>query len=276
VRKVASKRFAPIEDQPPHHARIMQTQGNTIFITGGGSGIGRGLAEAFHRLGNTVVVGGRSQARLDETVAANPGMHAFALDVTDPDDIARVGRQLPERFPELNVLINNAGVMHYEDAIRDGAAIGERTVTTNLLGPIRTTAALLPHLVQRDHAAILNVTSGLAFVPMAATPSYNASKAALHSYTVALREQLRERGVQVLELIPPYVRTHLTGDAHASDERAMPLDDYVRDTMAILVEHPERQEVVIDGVAPLRHAEANGTFDQVFAMLADLGRERAR
>lgn len=251
----------------------MQLQGNTVLITGGGSGIGEGLAEAFHALGNAVVITGRNQARLDETVAANPGMEAMILDVTDPADIGRFTREAIERYPALNVLINNAGIMKPENVNDPDLSSGIETIATNLLGPIRMTAALLPQLREQDRAAVLNVTSGLAFVPMAAVPTYCATKAVLHSYTLSLREQLRGSSVEVIELIPPYVRTHLTGEAQANDERAMPLEDYIADTMAILSREPQQSEVVIERVTPLRHAEARGIFDEMFGSLAAMGRE---
>lgn len=252
----------------------MQLHGNTVLITGGGSGIGRGLAEAFHALGNSVVITGRTQARLNETVAANPGMEAMVLDVTDPADIRRFTGEAIERYPGLNVLINNAGMMTLEDVNDPDISGSVETIATNLMGPIRMTAALLPQLRGQDRAAVLNVTSGLAFVPMAAVPTYCATKAALHSYTLSLREQLRGTGVEVIELIPPYVRTHLMGEAQASDDRAMPLDEYIADTMAILTREPRQTEVVIERVAPLRHAEASGMFDEMFESLAAMGRER--
>lgn len=252
----------------------MQLNGNTILITGGGSGIGRALAEALQEFDNTVIIAGRNQRRLDETTAANPGMHSVSLDVTDPQDIVRLATELPASHPELNILINNAGIMRPEDVTNHNLDDAEETVTTNLLGPIRLTAALLPHLRGRERAAVMNVTSGLAYVPMAATPTYNATKAAMHSYSLSLREQLRDSNVDVIELIPPYVQTTLMGDAQAEDEQAMPLDAYIRDTMTILRERPDVDEVVIDRVAPLRHAEANGNFAEIFGMLAAMGRER--
>ena len=251
----------------------MKLTGNTMLITGGGSGIGRGLAEAFHGLGNTVIIAGRNRAKLEEVTKANPGMQAVTVDVTDPQDIVRLGNELPAQFPALDVLVNNAGIMRAEDVTKHDLADAEATVTTNLLGPIRLTAALLPQLRARDRAAVLNVTSGLAFVPLSATPTYNATKAALHSYSVSLREQLRGSGVEVIEVIPPYVQTTLLGEAQATDESAMPLADYIRDTMAFLQTHPDAKEVVIDHVAPLRHAEANGTFDQIVSMLAERSHE---
>lgn len=252
----------------------MQLTNNTILITGGGSGIGRGLAEAFHARGNQVIIAGRNQARLDETVAASPGMHAVRLDITDAADIAGVAAELTARFGDLNVLVNNAGIMQYEDLHAADTASAEATIATNLLGPIRLTAALLNHLKARPHAAVLNVTSGLAFVPLPGTPTYSATKAALHSYTMSLRQQLADTNVDVLELIPPYVQTHLTGDTHATDERAMPLDAYIAATLELLTEQPDETELVIERVAAQRWAERDGQADEIFAFLSALSAER--
>jgi len=251
----------------------MRLNGNTILITGGGSGIGRGFAEAFHKLDNRVVITGRNRGKLDETTAANPGMESMTLDVDDPGGITRFAGEVVERFGSLNVLINNAGLMRAEDLTRHDIADAEATITTNLLGPIRLTAALLPHLLAQASAAVMNVTSGLAFVPLPSTPTYCATKAALHSYTLSLREQLTGTSVEVFEIAPPYVQTYLTGEHQATDPRAMPLDEYIAATMEILTNRPDEREVIIDRVAPLRHAEASGAFDQVFAGLAAMGRE---
>ena len=253
----------------------MQSENNCILITGGGSGIGRGLAEAFHTWGNQVIIAGRSRAKLEETAAANPGMAVATLDVTDATDIERFAREIIEQHPSLNVLINNAGMMQVEDVTNHDLSVAEDTITTNLLGPIRLTSALLGHLRAKPHAAVLNVTSGLAYVPMEGTPTYSATKAALHSYTISLREQLRGSSVEVIEIIPPYVQTHLTGEQQANDPRAMPLDEYIRDTMQILLDKPDAEEVVIERVAPLRFAEARGAFNETLAQVTAMSRERA-
>ena len=188
----------------------MKPTGNTILITGGGSGIGRALAQRFHDAGNTVIVAGRRREVLDEATRGRANMTAAVLDIEDPDAIAAFARRMAEEHPALNVLVNNAGIMRPEDLSgpRD-LADAEATVTTNLLGPIRLTYALVEHLSGQPDAAIVNVTSGLAFVPLVMTPTYSATKAALHSYTVSLREQLRGR-VEVIELVPPAVQTDLT------------------------------------------------------------------
>jgi uncharacterized oxidoreductase len=242
----------------------MRTTGNTILITGGGTGIGRGLAEAFHALGNQVVISGRRRAALDETVAANPGMAAIVGDVADPAGVRALAAEALERFPALDVLVNNAGIMRAERLLepQPDLADAEAIIATNLLGPLRLTAALMPHLRTRRPAAILNVSSGLAFVPMALTPTYSATKAGLHAWTETLRWQLRETAIEVLEIIPPYVATHLMGGAE--DPRAMPLADFIAETLKILVEQPGAKEVCVEKVKGLRGAAQAGTYDAVF------------
>src|SRR5438874_3476292 len=191
----------------------MKMTDNTILITGSGSGIGRGLAEAFHRLGNQVIIAGRGKKSLDETTAANPGMKSVTLDVADPKSIQSFAARVTKDFPALNVIINNAGIMKPEDLLEGPNYLSdaEAIVTTNLLGPIRLTAALLPLLRRQPRSTIMTVSSGLAFVPMAITPTYCATKAAIHSYTISLRQQLSGTTMEVIELIPPYVQTQLMG-----------------------------------------------------------------
>ncbi|WP_019585555.1 SDR family oxidoreductase [Deinococcus apachensis] len=247
----------------------MQVSGNTILITGGGSGIGRALAEAFHGRGNQVVIAGRRQQVLDEVTAANPGMESAVLDIEDADAIRDFAEQLKLDHPALNVVIHNAGIMRAE-AIQDSSLDdAEATVATNLLGPIRLTAALLPHLLAQPHAAIITVSSGLAFLPLAATPTYSATKAAVHSYTQSLRHQLRDTSVQVIELIPPYVQTELMGPGQASDPNAMPLRDFIDEVMAILDSSPDATEILVERVRPLRFAEAGGNYPAFFRQFND-------
>jgi uncharacterized oxidoreductase len=252
----------------------MNPSGNTILITGGGSGIGRGLAEAFHALGNHVVIAGRRKQALDDTTAANPGMKSLTLDIENPAAIRSFAAEVSAAFPELNVLINNAGIMRAENLLspQDGVADAEAMVVTNLLGPIRLTAALLPIIRRQSNSTIINVSSGLAFLPLALTPTYCATKAAIHSYTLSLRYQLRETSTEVLELVPPYVATDLMGGA--SDSRAMPLDKFIAEVMKILKTQPTPPEICVDNVKGLRFAAESGKFDAVFkglnAAMADV------
>jgi uncharacterized oxidoreductase len=245
----------------------MNLTANTILITGGGSGIGRGLAEALHTLGNQVVIAGRRQSALDESTAANPGMKSLQLDIESPAAIRAFAARLSEDFPSLNILINNAGIMRVEKFLdqQPDLADAEAIVTTNLLGPIRLTAALLPHLQKQPRATIVNVSSGLAFLPLALTPTYCATKAAIHSYTQSLRYQLRATQIEVLELIPPYV---------ATDPRAMPLDKFIAEVMEILKSQPTPAEICVENVKGLRFAAEKGKYDAIFnglnASMADV------
>jgi uncharacterized oxidoreductase len=245
----------------------MDMTGNTILITGGGSGIGRGLAEALHALGNQVVIAGRRKQTLEQTCAANPGMKFLALDIENPDAIRSFAAQATAEFPALNVLVNNAGIMRPERLLNEEyqLADAEAIVTTNLLGPIRLTAALLPHLSKQAHATIMNVSSGLAFLPLALTPTYCATKAAIHSYTLTLRYQLRKTNIEVLELIPPYVATDLMGGAN--DPRAMPLTAFISEVMSIWKTEPTPQEISVENVKQMRFAAESGKFDAIFSGL---------
>lgn len=228
----------------------MKLTGNTIFITGGGSGIGRGLAEALHTLGNTVIISGRRKEMLDETTAANPGMHSLEMDVEDPESVCAVADELITEFPALNVVINNAGIMRIDDSSTEiDEAVLTGTVTTNLLGPIRVTSALIEHLKKQPESTVINVTSGLAFTPLAMNAVYCATKAAIHSYTMSLRFKLKNTPVKVLELAPPYVQTDLLHGKN--DPNAMPLDDYIREAMDLLGK--DADEVLVERVRPLRN-----------------------
>ena len=249
----------------------MKTTGNTILITGGGSGIGRGIAEAFHALGNQLIIAGRRQQALDETTQANPGMRSIALDIENAANIRAFASQVAMEFPALNVLINNAGIMRTENlqAQQDDLADAEATITTNLLGPIRLTAALLPLLKRQRTATIMTVSSGLAFVPMAMTPTYCATKAAIHSYSQSLRYQLRDTNVEVLELIPPYVATELMGAHQATDPNAMPLDAFIAESVEIMKNQPGVTEICVKKVEPLRYAAESGHYDGVFKAFND-------
>jgi len=242
----------------------MKTTGNAILITGGGSGIGRGLAQSFHALGNHVIIAGRRKQLLDETAAANPGMTSLPLDIEDPANIRSFASQIAARYPALNVLINNAGIMRFEKLLAQQAdpADAEATIATNLLGPIRLTAALLPLLQKQPRSTIMNVSSGLAFVPLAPAVTYCATKAAIHSYTQSLRYQLRASNIEILELIPPYVATDLSRGA--SDPRAMPLNQYIAEVMEILKTQPTPLEICVERVKTLRFAAESGHYDSVF------------
>jgi uncharacterized oxidoreductase len=246
----------------------MKIRNNTILITGGGAGIGRGLAEALHAEGNQIIIAGRREDVLRETAAVNPGMRFAVLDVEDAEAIRTFAAKIVKDYPALNVLINNAGIMRAETLTADPVELGdaEAMIATNILGPIRLTAALLPHLRQQPEATIINVTSGLAFVPLALTPTYSATKAAMHSYSQSMRHQLRNTSVRVIELAPPAVATDLMPSSR-SNPNAMSLEDYIRESMALLKADPSAPEICVERVKRLREAEAKGTYAQVFAQL---------
>lgn len=244
----------------------MKNSGNVMLITGGGSGIGAALAQRFHDAGNVVIVAGRRREALVQTIAGRADMHAIELDVTSTATIADFARRLVADFPAVNVVINNAGIMRMErlDAARD-LADAEATVTTNLLGPIRLIDALIDHLVAREDAAIVNVSSGLGFVPLVGAPTYDATKAAIHAYTVALREQLAGR-VEVIELVPPAVQTGLT-PGQETREGYLPLGDFIDEVMALFARDPTPREILVERVGFLRNAEREGRFDAALATL---------
>ena len=247
----------------------MKTTGNTILVTGGTSGIGLGLALRWQAAGNTVVVAGRRTELLDRIAAEHPGIGTLELDVADPASIAAATATVLDRFPDLDVLVNAAGIMQPED-VRDPAdlAVAEATVTTNLLGTIRMVSALLPHLLGRDDAAVLTVSSGLAFTPLRLTPTYNATKAAVHQYSRGLRLQLAGTSVRVHELVPPAVRTTLMG--MQDSEHALPLEEYLDETTALLAADPDVHEVLVDRVRFLRFAEVEDRYDAAVAAVNSL------
>jgi uncharacterized oxidoreductase len=246
----------------------MNITGNTILITGGGSGIGRGLAEALHARGNRIIITGRRKSALAEVAAANPGMAFAPLDIADRAAVRAFAAQVVKDHPALNIVINNAGVMKAED-LKAGTFdfdTVEETITTNLLGPIRLTAALLDHLRRQPAATVMTVSSGLAFIPLAATPTYSATKAAIHSWSQSLRRQLADTSIEVLELAPPAVATNLM-PGHAENPNSMPLADYIAEVIG-LIERGDtpRGEILVERVKPLRFAETHD-YDAVFAML---------
>ncbi len=248
----------------------MQMTGNTILITGGTSGIGRALAEAFHDRGNRVIVTGRRSCLLDEVAVNRPGLIGIPLDLNDDLSVSETTEQIRARFPEINVLIANAGISRMEDIMAESwdTSAAQEIVNTNIMGVLRTIAAFLPMLKSRPDATIMATGSALAFVPRADFATYCASKAFLHSWLQSLRHQLRTLPVEVLELSPPYVQTKLTGERQASDPRAMPLTTYIADVMRMLEEgnHPHG-ELILERDFPRRYAERDGRYEEIFTAM---------
>jgi uncharacterized oxidoreductase len=246
----------------------MNITGNTVFIPGATSGIGLGLALALHAKGNTVIVGGRRTELLDRIAAEHPGIDTIQIDTADPASIDAAAKEVLARYPDLNVLVPMAGIMRVEDWHQPESflASAESIITTNVLGPIRLLAAFVEQLRAQPAATIITVSSGLAFTPLAATPSYNASKAAIHLLSESIRLQLADTNVRVMELEPPAVRTCLL-PGHDDNEVAMPLDEFVSEVMALLEAQPAATEIQVERVKFLRYAEARGEYDQVVAAL---------
>jgi len=235
----------------------MKMTGNTILITGGGSGIGLALGEEFSRLGNEVIVAARSARKLE--LAGSKGFKQLPVNMSSRESIESLARTVVTRFPALNVVIHNAGIMKNENLQTTNTSdLAVETIATNLTGPILLTTALLPHLLGQAEATVMTVTSGLGFVPLAMTPTYSATKAAIHSYTQSLRYQLRETRVRVIELVPPYVRTGLMGSRQLSDPAAMPLGEFISEVMSILESQPGATEILVKGVQALRFAASGG------------------
>lgn len=249
--------------RPAGQPRGMDISGNTIFIPGATSGIGLALALALRERGNTVIVGGR---RVLDRVA--PGLETVRIDTTDPESIEAAAKQVLAAHPDLNVLVTMAGIMNVEDWHTPSGflASAESVVTTNVLGPIRLIAAFVEHLQSRPDATIMTVSSGLAFTPYRITPSYNASKAAIHMLSESLRLQLADTSVKIVELVPPAVRTALL-PGQENSETAMPLDDFIAEVVALLESSPDAHEIQVERVKFLRHGESRGDYDEVVAAL---------
>jgi len=196
----------------------MKPSGNTVLITGGATGIGEALAKALLGSGNTVLICGRRAKRLAEARKKHPGLLTHVCDVASQKDRLALLRWATEKFPELNVLINNAGIQRDFNLSAGAKELLARNdeIAINLEAPIILSAMFIPHLLQQDDPAIINVSSGLGFVPIARMPVYCATKAALHSFTLSLRHQLRATPIKVQEIVPPAVDTELNSEGRAA------------------------------------------------------------
>lgn len=198
----------------------MKTSGNTILITGGGSGIGLALAKAFFERGNDVIICGRRKAQLKEAQTRIGGINFRVCDLSKARSRQALGNWIVLEFKQLNVLVNNAGIQHRIDFLRGTRDLpaADDEIATNLTAPIHLTAQLLSHLKRKKAAAIINISSGLAFTPIAAVPVYCATKAALHSWSLSLRHQLRHTSIRVFEVVLPMVATELSGNRNSRND----------------------------------------------------------
>ncbi|WP_413759987.1 SDR family oxidoreductase [Streptomyces sp. MMBL 11-3] len=245
----------------------MNVTSSTVFIPGATSGIGLGLALRLQAAGSTVVVGGRRTELLRRIAIEHPGIDTVEIDTTDPASIAAARAELAERHPALDTLVTMAGIMEPENLLDPASLdVAERTVAVNLLGPIRLVNAFLPGLLAQPAATVMTVSSGLAYVPLAATPTYNATKAAIHSFTESLRVQLTKSNVHVVELVPPATRTTLMGQQDS--EAAMPLDEFLTEVMELLRTRPDAEQILVERVKWQRNAEAEGRYQDVLNVLS--------
>jgi uncharacterized oxidoreductase len=235
----------------------------TVFVTGGGSGIGRGLASAFHARGAKVIVAGRTGASLESVVEQHPGMELEVLDVSDGNAIASCAARIADRHPNLSTVINNAGVQNLIDFAGDTPISPEviaHEIDINLVGLIQVTNAFLPLLKRQPSARLVHVGSGLGFVPLAAAPVHLATKAAVHSFSISLRRQLQATRVKVIEIIPPVVETNLHRGQSRRPPNAMSLDTFVTTAMRGLDRGDDEVAVGLAKVLRLAHRVAPGLF----------------
>ncbi len=211
----------------------MNLSRKTVLVTGGSGGIGFGIAEAFHQAKNTVIICcGRDQEKLTEAERKLPGVTALVCDVGEARQREQLASEVLGRFPELDILVNNAGIQRYIDLKKgyEDLMSGGDEIAVNLVAPLQLTALFIRHLIKRPSAAIINVTSGLGFMPMINMPVYCATKAAMHTYSLVLRQQLKDTGVKVIEVVPPMVDTGLNREGRNRASltfRGVSLQEYI-------------------------------------------------
>lgn len=238
----------------------MDITSRTVLIAGGTSGIGLALARRLRDSGSTVVVGGRRTDLL--TRLAREGLGTVALDVTSATSVAQARDEVLAAHPALDTVVTMAGVLLVEDLWDPTHVdVAEQTIATNVLGTIRVIDAFTPHLLGRGAGVFVTVSSGIAFLPFPLTPTYGASKAAVHSYSESLRAQLAGTGVDVVELVPPAVAT--TPEQRELNPAALDVDAFVDEALALLASDPVPHEVLVDGVRMHRWAERDGTYAEL-------------
>ena len=244
--------------------KFMRISNNTVLITGGATGIGFSLAEHFLKEDNEVIICGRRESKLMEANKKHPKLHFTTCDVTNPKDRKSLFDWINSNFNNFNILINNAGIQRAIDLKKgvDGLQ-GEDEIEVNLKAPIYLTGLLVPLLLKQEESAIINVSSGLGFVPIASMPIYCATKAAIHSFTISLRYQLRDTSINVFEIIPPTVDTELDKGRRGSYRGIDPSE--IGKATLIGVEH-DKFEITI-GESEGLSSVSKENFDQIFSRM---------
>ncbi|PSR55695.1 short-chain dehydrogenase [Adhaeribacter arboris] len=239
----------------------MELSGNTVLITGGASGIGLALAGRFLEAGSTVIVCGRREDKLQEAQQKHPELHTRVCDVAKEADRQDLFNWVTQSFPEVNVLLNNAGIQNRQPLVGNSQpwSFHQAEIVINLEAPLHLTLLFIPHLQQKAKSYIINVTSGLAFAPLAQAAIYSATKAALHSFTLSLRRQLRDTTVKVLEIVPPAVQTDLGGAGLHTF--GAPLNDFADGIMAGLA---RGEEEVGYGTSEINRKASREQLNEIF------------
>lgn len=249
----------------------MELKDRTVLITGGSSGIGKGLAEMFYRFDSQVIVTGRNEESLKRLCDTHQGMHYFVMDMLDTENMSTVIDEIKKAHPQIDCLINNAGIQRSidfnQDTLPDFALLNQE-IQTNLSALICMTSAFLPVLKKSRSASIINISSGLSLVPMIQLPIYSATKAAVHSFTMSLREQLKPAGIQVIEIMPPPVQSQLDPNRQLPEGKQELSVAGLMDALIQSLIHDE-DEIAIGSAFTLRQ-EAQADLHQVFQRLNSL------
>jgi len=241
---------------------MMKTSGNTILITGGATGIGFALAEAFSKHDNEVIICGRREDRLKEAKEKLPQIHTMVCDISKEKERESLFRWVTSNFKDVNMLVNNAGIQRTIDMKKGVSCLaGEDEIEVNLKAYIHLAAYFIPYFQKKKEAAIINISSGLGFVPIAAFPVYCATKAAIHSFSISLRHQLRDTSIQVFEIIPPTVDTELNREGRGGRHIGIPPSEVANEVMKALEEN--EYEIAV-GMAKDLRTGAKNNFEEIF------------
>jgi uncharacterized oxidoreductase len=243
----------------------MNTSNNTILITGGATGIGYALAELFLKMGNEVVICGRRPERLEEAKSNLPRLHVIITDVSKATGRKDLVNWMIEHFPSFNILVNNAGIQNYVSLKKENSVDSfKKEIATNFSAPVHLTNLIASHFSKQKESAVINISSGLGFIPIAIFPVYCATKAALHSFSLSSRHQFRDTSIKVFEIIPPIVETELGRDSSGKnrDIKGIPASEVAEETLKAL--QADIYEFPIGQAANLLDAARGDKTDFVF------------